>query len=110
MVGYPGARREDPGYDLLIQAEAGLMGITGPVDGEPHKVGVAVADVLTGMMAANGIQAALRRRERTGRGARLEISLFRTVLFSLINVMTHQLVSGEELAAEWLGEQTAGDG
>lgn len=95
VVGYPGTRRDDAGYDLLVQAEAGLMGITGPADGEAHKVGVALADVLTGMMAANGIQAALLRRARTGRGARLELSLFRTVLFSLVNVATNHLVSGE---------------
>ena len=95
IVGYGGSRSEEPGYDLLIQAEAGWMAITGPADGEPHKVGVAVVDVMTGTMAANGIQAALLRRARTGEGAALEISLFRTALFGLVNVVSSHLVTGE---------------
>jgi len=100
VVGYGGARADEPGYDIMIQAESGLMGITGPAEGEPSKVGVAVVDVLTGMMAANGALAALYRRERTGRGAALEISLFRTALFSLVNVAANFFVSGEP-SARW---------
>jgi crotonobetainyl-CoA:carnitine CoA-transferase CaiB-like acyl-CoA transferase len=72
--------------------------MTGPPGGSPgggYKVGVAAVDVLTGMMAANGIQAALLRRARTGLGAALEISLYRTALFSLLNVATNHLVSGD---------------
>ena len=88
ITGYRGRRAETPGYDVMIQAESGLMGITGPPEGEPYKVGVALVDVLTGMLAANGILAGLFRRERTGQGANLAISLFQTALLSLINVAT----------------------
>ena len=95
VVGYQGTRAEEPGYDLLVQAESGWMAVTGPADGEPYKTGVAVVDVLTGMMAANGIQAALLRRARTGEGAALEISLYRTALFSLVNVAANHFVTGE---------------
>ncbi|HEV8241595.1 MAG TPA: CoA transferase, partial [Thermoanaerobaculia bacterium] len=71
ITGYSGVRRGEPGYDLALQAEAGWIGMTGP-PGPPeqgYKVGVAVVDLLTGLMAANGVQAALLRRARTGRGA-----------------------------------------
>jgi len=95
ITGYAGERIHEPGYDVMIQAESGFMAIGGPVDGEPSKVGVAVVDVLTGMMASNGILAALFRRERKGGGASLEISLFQTALYSLVNVATNFLVSGE---------------
>ncbi len=95
VTGYRGARAEEAGYDIMIQAESGLMGITGPEKGRPYKVGVAVVDVLTGMMAANGVLAALYRQGRTGEGAALSISLYQTALWSLINVATNHLVSGE---------------
>jgi crotonobetainyl-CoA:carnitine CoA-transferase CaiB-like acyl-CoA transferase len=94
ITGYAGARRDEPGYDLAIQAEAGWIGMTGPPEAG-YKVGVAVVDVLTGLMAANGIQAALLRRARTGEGAAMSLSLYRTALFSLMNVATNHLVSGE---------------
>lgn len=96
ITGYSGERQNDPGYDVMIQAESGIMGITGPPTGPPYKVGVAVVDVLTGMMAANGILAALYRKARTGIGAALSISLYRTALLSLVNVSTNHLVSGRE--------------
>ena len=98
ITGYGGSRREEPGYDLALQAETGWIAMTGPPGDAPgggYKVGVAAVDVLTGMMAANGIQAALLRRARTGVGAALEISLYRTALFSLLNVATNHLVSGD---------------
>lgn len=95
VTGYRGERREEAGYDLVLQAEAGWMGITGPAEGDPHRVGVAVVDVLTGMMAASGILAALFRRERRGGGARLGVSLFQTALWSLVNVTQGHLSSGE---------------
>lgn len=85
-----------PGYDLLAQAGAGLMSITGEVDGEPSKVGVALSDVLTAHYAHGAILAALVARERTGRGARLEVSLFGATLASLVNVAQGALVTGEE--------------
>lgn len=92
-----------PGYDLLAQAGSGLMSITGDAAGEPAKVGVALADVLTAHHAYGAITAALFARERTGRGARLEISLFSATLASLINVAQATLLTGGE-ARRWGNE------
>ena len=79
-----------------MQAGAGLMSITGQAGGEPSKVGVALADVLTGHYAHGAICAALLQRERTGRGARLEVSLFGATLASLVNVAQAALSTGGE--------------
>jgi crotonobetainyl-CoA:carnitine CoA-transferase CaiB-like acyl-CoA transferase len=87
---------ERPGYDFVVQAESGLMAITGAEDGPPLKVGVAVVDVLAGYAAATAILGALLERERTGRGARLEISLLDTALSALVNVAQSALVTGTE--------------
>jgi crotonobetainyl-CoA:carnitine CoA-transferase CaiB-like acyl-CoA transferase len=87
---------ERPGYDFVVQAESGLMAITGEEDGPPLKVGVAVVDVLAGYAAATAILGALLERERTGRGARLEISLLDTALSSLVNVAQSALVTGSD--------------
>lgn len=80
-----GAGAELPGYDLLIQAVGGLMSITGPPDGEPQKVGVALVDVLAGLFAGVGILAALRHREATGEGQRVEVDLLSSLLAALVN-------------------------
>jgi crotonobetainyl-CoA:carnitine CoA-transferase CaiB-like acyl-CoA transferase len=85
-----------PGYDLLAQAGSGLMSITGEADGEPMKIGVALADVLTAHYAFGAICAALRGRERTGEGSSLEVSLFSATIASLVNVAQNVLVSGAE--------------
>lgn len=85
-----------PGYDFVIQAESGLMSITGPADGEPSKVGVAVVDVLAGLNAAVAILAALRRRDETGEGEHVEVSLLDSALSGLVNVAQSVLVTGEE--------------
>ncbi len=90
------AEANTPGYDLLAQAGAGLMSITGDAEGEPMKAGVALADVLTGHYAHGAICAALVARERTGRGARLEVSLFSATLASLVNVTQGALATGVE--------------
>jgi crotonobetainyl-CoA:carnitine CoA-transferase CaiB-like acyl-CoA transferase len=82
-----------PGYDLLAQAESGLMSITGEIDGDPMKVGVALADVLTAHYAAGAISAALFARERSGRGERIEISLFGAAVASLVNVAQNALLT-----------------
>jgi len=74
-----------PGYDLLIQAVGGLMSITGDPAGEPQKVGVALVDVLAGLFASVGILAALRHRDRTGQGQRVEIDLLSSLLAALVN-------------------------
>lgn len=98
IVGYdrdtPDAER--PGYDLLAQAGAGLMSITGEPDGEPMKIGVALSDVLTAHHAFGAICAALYARERTGDGASIEVSLFGATLASLVNVAQNVLVTGKE--------------
>ena len=90
----PDARRA--GYDFVVQAEAGLMSITGPADGEPSKVGVAVADLATGQNAAIAILAALREREASGRGQHVAVSLFDTQLSWLANVGSNVLFTGGE--------------
>jgi len=81
-----------PGYDLLAQAGSGLMSITGEAGGEPMKIGVALADVLTAHYAFGAICAALR----SGEGASLEISLFSATIASLANVAQNVLVTGAE--------------
>jgi crotonobetainyl-CoA:carnitine CoA-transferase CaiB-like acyl-CoA transferase len=74
-----------PGYDLLVQALGGLMSITGSPAGEPQKVGVALVDVITGLYASVGILTALRHREATGRGQRVEVDLLSCLLAALVN-------------------------
>ncbi len=98
ITGY-GPRGPDasaPGFDLLAQAGAGLMAITGTPESGPTKVGVAVSDLLAGCYAAIGVLAALAARERTGRGTHVETDLFSATLGSLINVAQSALVTGEE--------------
>lgn len=90
------AEANTPGYDLLAQAGAGLMSITGEVGGDPMKTGVALSDVITAHYAHGAICAALLARERTGRGARLEVSLFGATLASLVHVAQGALMTGEE--------------
>jgi crotonobetainyl-CoA:carnitine CoA-transferase CaiB-like acyl-CoA transferase len=98
ISGYDGDTSEanTPGYDLLAQAAAGLMSITGDAGGEPMKAGVALSDVLTGHFAHGAILAALYAREKTGRGQRLEVSLFGATVASLVNVAQGALVTGTE--------------
>jgi crotonobetainyl-CoA:carnitine CoA-transferase CaiB-like acyl-CoA transferase len=74
-----------PGYDLLVQAVGGLMSITGAPDSQPQKVGVAVVDVLAGLFASVGILAALRHRDATGEGQRVQVDLFSSLLAALVN-------------------------
>jgi glutaryl-CoA transferase len=87
-----------PGFDLLTQAGAGLMGITGT--SEPAKVGVAVSDLFAGLYALAGILARIHERDRTGVGGHVEVDLFTSTLASLINVAQAALVTGEE-AVRW---------
>jgi crotonobetainyl-CoA:carnitine CoA-transferase CaiB-like acyl-CoA transferase len=74
-----------PGYDFLAQAMGGLMSVTGEEDSRPLKVGAAVVDLVCGLLAVIGIQAALAERERTGRGRHVEVSLMDAALLSLLN-------------------------
>ena len=85
-----------PGYDLMAQAESGLMSITGEPDGDPMKAGVALADVLTAHYAFGAITSALVGRERTGEGASIEVSLFSSTVASLVNVAQNVLVTKRE--------------
>jgi crotonobetainyl-CoA:carnitine CoA-transferase CaiB-like acyl-CoA transferase len=93
--GQDGPYKERPGYDYVVQAESGLMSITGPSDGAAHKVGVATADVVAGLYAANAIQAALIYAERTGQGQFIDISLIETQLAALVNIASNYLLSGQ---------------
>jgi crotonobetainyl-CoA:carnitine CoA-transferase CaiB-like acyl-CoA transferase len=94
--GSDGPEAGRPGYDFAVQARTGWMAITGDPDGAPSKVGVAVVDVLTGQNAAIAVLAALRERERSGRGQRVEVSLFDSALAGLVNVTQAALVTGAE--------------
>jgi crotonobetainyl-CoA:carnitine CoA-transferase CaiB-like acyl-CoA transferase len=85
-----------PGYDFVVQAESGLMSITGPADGPPSKVGVALVDVLAGLNAAVAVLAALRRRDRTHAGEHVQVSLLDSALSGLVNVAQNTLVTDEE--------------
>lgn len=85
-----------PGYDFAIQGESGLMSITGPAEGEPYKVGVAISDVITGLMAANAIQAALFAAQSSGAGQYIDIALLDAQIAALVNVASNYLISGQE--------------
>ena len=84
--GQTGPRSTEAGYDAMIQAEGGLMSLTGDGDGPPYRLGVAIADLVSGILAANGITLALLARERIGRGQQVDISL----LDSVTTLLTYQ--------------------
>jgi crotonobetainyl-CoA:carnitine CoA-transferase CaiB-like acyl-CoA transferase len=86
---------ERPGYDLAMQALAGLMSVTGPPGGPPVKTGVALLDVLAGMYAVTGILAALHERGRTGHGRHVEVSLFDAAVAGMVNQAANHLLGGE---------------
>ncbi len=85
-----------PGYDFILQAESGLMSITGEPGGTPMKYGVAIVDICTGMLACNTVLAALHARHTTGRGQHVEVSLFDSGLAMLANVAANHLISGKD--------------
>ena len=96
--GQQGSRSDEPGYDAMIQASAGLMSITGPADadgGEPQKVGVAVTDIMAGMYAATAILAALRHREQTGQGQYIDVPLYDSQVAWLANQNMNYLLGGQ---------------
>jgi len=93
--GYTGPYRRLPGYDFIVQAQGGLMSITGPEAGEPYKVGVAIADITAGLFACNAILAALFEHQRSGKGQRIDISLLDSQIAWLANVGSNYLISGE---------------
>ena len=92
--GQDGQDARRPGYDFVMQAECGLMSVTGAPDGEPVRLGVAFIDVASGMVAAQSILAALFQRERTGRGQRLDVALVDCAANLLVNLGTGYLNGG----------------
>lgn len=84
--GLTGPRRDRPGYDAVVQAEGGLMSLTGPGDGDPYRLGVAIADIAAGLFAAQGITLALLVKARTGKGQHVDISM----LDSVASLLTYQ--------------------
>jgi formyl-CoA transferase len=94
--GQTGPNRDLPGYDLMAQGYGGIMSLTGPADGAPHKVGVGIADVMCGMYACVGILAALRHRDATGQGQHIDLALVDAQIAWLINEGTNYLASGAE--------------
>ncbi|HZD41537.1 MAG TPA: CoA transferase [Terriglobales bacterium] len=92
--GASGPMSDWPGYDLIVQAWGGLMSITGMPEGEPVKVGVAIIDLVAGLMLGKAITAALFAREKIGVGQRIDTSLLEAEVASLINVGSNYLVGG----------------
>src|SRR5699024_9213414 len=92
--GEEGPYSQISGYDFIIQAMSGLMSITGDSNSEPQKVGVAIVDVLTGLYANIGIQAALLERTRSGEGQKIDLSLYDSAVSSLVNIGSNYLMSG----------------
>ena len=94
--GEKGPKGGMPGYDFLLQAESGLMSITGEKEGRPAKLGVAIVDVCTGQYAAMTILAALNARNNTKQGQRIDLSLFNSSLSMLINVASNYLIGNQK--------------
>ncbi len=92
--GRTGPLADAPGYDFAIQALSGLMNLNGAPDGPPYKVGVALADVLTGLYASNAILAALHARARSGHGYAIDLALADCALAAQVNVAQAYLTSG----------------
>src|ERR1700674_433032 len=84
-----------PGYDFAVQALSGLMSITGPVEGPPSKVGVAAADVLTGLHAAVAVLACLHARQKSGHGYAIDLALLDCAVASQVNLAQAYLTSGQ---------------
>ncbi|KAH9847956.1 CAIB/BAIF family enzyme [Lenzites betulinus] len=94
--GQTGPFKKAAGYDVIVEAEAGLMHITGEPDGPPCKVGVAVTDIATGLYAHGAIMAALLSRQQTGRGVWIDCNLFESQLAGLANIASNYLISGQQ--------------
>src|SRR3982074_1200380 len=92
--GTSGPKAALPGYDFILQAESGVMSICGAPAGSPMKYGVAIVDVCTGMLASNAVLAALNARHQTGRGQKVELSLYETSLAMLVGVAMSYLTTG----------------
>lgn len=99
--GQTGPYSNRPGYDVMVEAEMGLMHITGSRDGPPVKVGVAVTDMTTGLYASNAIMAALLGRAKTGRGQHIDVALSDCQVATLANVGSSVLISGKRDSGRW---------
>ncbi|KAI9660062.1 MAG: hypothetical protein M1821_001414 [Bathelium mastoideum] len=99
--GQTGPYRQRAGYDVMVEAEMGLMHITGTRDGPPVKVGVAVTDLTTGLYTSNSIMAALIGRERTGKGQHIDAALSDCQVATLANIASSVLVSGQRDSGRW---------
>ncbi len=92
--GQDGPYAARPGYDFIIQGMSGIMDLTGEKDGPPTKIGIAYADIMTGLYAVIGIQAALHQRQLTGRGQLVDMALFDVMVGTLANQGMNYLASG----------------
>jgi formyl-CoA transferase/CoA:oxalate CoA-transferase len=92
--GQTGPRRNEPGYDAVIQAEGGLMSITGDADGPPFRLGVAIADIVSGMFSAYGVSLALISRERSGVGQQVDLGMLDAVTALLTYQAGNYFASG----------------
>lgn len=94
--GHTGPYKHRAGYDYLVQGMGGIMSLTGPADGEPHKMAIAYTDVMTGHQALIGILAALYHREKTGAGQFIDVSLLDTQVSALWNIGQNYLTDGQK--------------
>jgi crotonobetainyl-CoA:carnitine CoA-transferase CaiB-like acyl-CoA transferase len=94
--GRTGPFAERPGYDFIIQAEGGIMSVTGPEEGPPYRVGISIIDLTTGIFSAAAVLAALHAREITGEGQLIDVSLLDVSVALLSNVASNYLVGGVE--------------
>jgi crotonobetainyl-CoA:carnitine CoA-transferase CaiB-like acyl-CoA transferase len=99
--GQTGPYRNRAGYDVMVEAEMGLMHITGARDGPPVKVGVAVTDLTTGLYTSNSVMAALLGRARTGRGQHIDVALSDCQVATLANIASSCLISGKKDSGRW---------
>ena len=99
--GQTGPYRTRAGYDVMVEAEFGLMHLTGSRDGPPVKVGVAVTDLTTGLYCSNAVMAALLARQRTGRGQHLDVALSDCQTATLANMASSALISGRPDQGRW---------
>jgi succinate--hydroxymethylglutarate CoA-transferase len=99
--GQTGPYRNRAGYDVMVEAEMGLMHITGSRDGPPVKVGVAVTDLTTGLYTSNSVMAALLGRARTGKGQHIDVALSDCQVATLANIASSCLISGKKDTGRW---------
>lgn len=93
--GQTGPRAHEAGYDFVVQGMSGFMSVTGEPNGVPVKMGVSISDLTTGVYSANGIQAALIQRARTGKGQQVDMALLDCSVALLANQATYQLMTGD---------------